>query len=242
MTEELLPESWNVPQIFRDRLGDNAGRQRAMTADGHLLLVLHKAPQPGQIAREPRLLWRAPDGKWSNHTGGYGLAALKSHIREYEQVLQSLDAEEHEAVGSQQYLKVLTSLAPVLRSARHLHSTLQEAREAVPDERELINARDDAYRLERTMELLMSDAKGSLDVAALQQAEEQATSNLAMAKSAHRLNRLAAFFFPLATLSGVFGVSFNHPAKSDMTFGPFFAMVIGGLVCGFLLTLIISRK
>lgn len=242
MTEELLPETWDVPQIFRNRLGDNAGRQRAMTADGHLLLVLHKAPKPGQLDRDPRLLWRDPTGKWASHTGGDGKAALRLHLEEYEQVLQSLDAEEHQAVGSQQYLKVLTSLAPVLRSARHLHSTLQEAREAVRNERELINARDDAYRLERTMELLMSDAKGSLDVAALQQAEEQAATNLAMARSAHRLNRLAAFFFPLATLSGVFGVSFNHPAKTDMTFVPFFAMVIGGLICGFLLTLMISRK
>ncbi len=242
MSTELLPKSWTVPQIFRDRLGDNPGRQRAMVADGHLLLVLHKAPQPGDLSRDPRLLWRDPSGAWRSHLGGDGKVALKRHMEEYEEVLQALDAEEHEAIGSEQYLKVLTRLAPTLRSARHLHSTLQEAREAIPNERALINARDHAYRLERTMELLMSDAKGSLDVATLQQGEEQAATNLAMARSAHRLNRLAAFFFPLATLSGVFGVSFNHPMKADASFIPFYAMLGIGLVSGILLTLVISRK
>ena len=242
MTNQLLPSEWDVPQIFRDRLGDGPGRQRAMVADGHLLLVLHKVPQPGQLDREPRLLWRDASGTWQSHEGGEGKAVLKQHLKEYDEVLQSLDAEEHKAVGSQQYLSVLTELAPVLRAARHLHSTLQEAREAVKDERALINARDEAYRLERTMDLLVSDARGSLDVAALQQSEEQAASNLAMARSAHRLNVLAAFFFPLATISGILGVNFNHPLKDDPTFNPFYGMLGISLVCGFLLTLAISRN
>jgi hypothetical protein len=40
----LLPDEWNVPAIFRARLGEMVGRKRLMLAQGHLLLVLHAAP------------------------------------------------------------------------------------------------------------------------------------------------------------------------------------------------------
>ncbi len=31
----LLPASWDLPATFRQRLGDTAGKQRLMQADGH---------------------------------------------------------------------------------------------------------------------------------------------------------------------------------------------------------------
>ena len=34
VAEPLLPEAWEVPPEFRDRLGEEAGRQRVMEADG----------------------------------------------------------------------------------------------------------------------------------------------------------------------------------------------------------------
>lgn len=34
-SQSLLPEVWSVPQEFRNRLGEEVGRQRAMLADGH---------------------------------------------------------------------------------------------------------------------------------------------------------------------------------------------------------------
>lgn len=242
MSQSLLPADWAVPQAFRDRLGDHAGRQRAMTAEGHLLLVLHKVPDAGDTTREPRIIWRHPDGTWKCTDGTEGRAAMEAHLAEYARVLVSLDDEEHKADGAQQYVRVLVRLSPVLRAVRHLHSTLQEAREACPDERELINARDEAYRQERTCELLISDAKSTLDVAALQHDEELAETNLALAQSAHRLNMLAAFFFPLATLCSVFGVSFAFPLKDDPTHTPFYGMLIIGLVVGFILAIIIRPK
>ena len=54
----ILPAVWQVPQEFRDRLGDRAGRQRAMAADGHLLLVLHRPPGPEDAERSGRFFWR----------------------------------------------------------------------------------------------------------------------------------------------------------------------------------------
>lgn len=249
MTQPLLSADWTVPQIFRDRLGDEPGRQRTMEADGHLLMVLHKAPKVGQTMRAARILWRDPGGDWACNDGTNGLSALKQHLREYDDVLMSLDDAEHNAAGAKQYLQVLTRLAPVLRAARHQHATLQSAREAIPKERPLINARDHAYRLERTIELLMSDARGSLDVATLQQSEEQATSNAAMARASHRLNILAALFLPLATISGLLGVDFPHPGKNgnflplwQPSYYPFWGMVGIGLAVGIFIAIIISRR
>jgi hypothetical protein len=46
-----LPPSWDVPQEFRNRLGKQAGRQRAMLSEGHLLLILHRPPDPHRDKR-----------------------------------------------------------------------------------------------------------------------------------------------------------------------------------------------
>ncbi|MEM1060174.1 MAG: hypothetical protein AAGK14_13075, partial [Verrucomicrobiota bacterium] len=32
-----IPEAWTVPPVFRERLSQHFGHQRAMLADGHLL-------------------------------------------------------------------------------------------------------------------------------------------------------------------------------------------------------------
>src|SRR5512139_3875024 len=58
-----IPKDWDVPAIFRARMGTQAGRQRAMMADGHVLLVLHELPDPlSPGKRKARLFWRKPDG------------------------------------------------------------------------------------------------------------------------------------------------------------------------------------
>lgn len=250
MTEPLLPAEWTVPPVFRDRLGDGPGRQRTMIADDHMLLVLHKAPEVGQTAREPRVIWKDPGGAWRCHDGTEGLAALRKHLMEYDEILVSLDAAEHDASDHRQYLQVLMRLAPVLRAVRHLHGALQEARKACRSEKGLVNLRDDAYRLERTIELLMSDARGSLDLARLEQSEKQAATNESMASASHRLNLLAGLFLPLATLSSVFGVSFNHPGKDGEVplplwhnaYLPFWTMVAVGLVSGIAIAFVTERN
>src|SRR5258705_279200 len=63
MTRLHLPPDWQLPATFVQRLGDNAGRQRAMSADGHLLLVLHEPPAAGAPERTGRAFWRDPAGE-----------------------------------------------------------------------------------------------------------------------------------------------------------------------------------
>lgn len=48
-----LPANWQLPDEINRRFGQRgAGKQRAMLAEQHLLLVLHKLPQPGSRQRQ----------------------------------------------------------------------------------------------------------------------------------------------------------------------------------------------
>lgn len=225
-----LPKVWDVPETFRGRLGDRSGRQRAMMAEGHLLLVLHKAPRPDEDLRQAVFFWRQPDGEWLASEQGAGLAALDGHLAEYEKVIDHWETQESKAASASAYFDVLDSLAPVHRAVRNLHAVLQDARKRMESDRNLINLRDRAYDLERRAELLYSGAKNSLDFAVARRSEEQAEAANRMAMSAHRLNLLAAFFFPLATLSAVFGVNLKFGFEDNPP--PFAFLVVVGIGLG----------
>ena len=53
----VIPHNWDVPQVFRDRLGTHAGRQRTMHANGHLLIILHDVPK----AEDPERVFKKED-------------------------------------------------------------------------------------------------------------------------------------------------------------------------------------
>jgi hypothetical protein len=237
MTERsALPPSWDLPREFRNRLGKQAGRQRAMLCNGHLLLVLHRVPGPEEVDREARFFWRKPDGTWSSNELGSGTQALDDHLDEYADAYARCDREEEAAATNQDRFAVLDALAPIHRATRHMHQTLQEARKMVPDDRDLLIFRDRAYEIERSVELLYNEARNSLDFAVAQRAEAHAQSSYRMAVSAHRLNLLAAFFFPIATLTALFGVNMRHGLETAHPPIPFLAVLGLGLVLGGLLT------
>jgi hypothetical protein len=239
-TKSILPAAWDVPVEFRQRLGDTAGKQRLMQAEGHLLLVLHRPPKLEESERVGRYFWRKPDGAWQGCEPGGKSITLASHLAEFHDVLERLDRLEDSASTAQEFFTLMSTLGPLHRAARNCHSVLQKARETVPDDRELINHRDIAYDLERSSELLLADAQNGLDFAVARQAEAQAASSHRMAMSAHRLNLLAAFFFPLATLSAVLGVNMQHGYEHLPGPIPFYVMVGIGLAAGLVLMLFVS--
>ena len=72
----FLPKSWDLPQSIRRRLGDDAGRQRLMDEEGHLLLILHEPPTPeDEEVRKPVLIWIQPDGTAKSNQPASGWAA-----------------------------------------------------------------------------------------------------------------------------------------------------------------------
>jgi hypothetical protein len=118
-----------------------------------------------------------------------------------------------------------------------MHAALQDARQLCPASRSLINYRDRAYDLERMAELIYQGAKNGLDFAVAKRSEELAKSGHRMAVSAHRLNLLAALFFPAATLAAIFGVNFKHGWEEKSAPLPFLIVMGTGVGLGLLLML-----
>ena len=231
----LLPTSWNVPGIFRDRLGDRAGRQRTMIADGHLLLVLHKVPRPETSDRDGVLFWRNADGQWASTGVVGGLGGLRAHIEEFAAAIERLEVAYENANDASSYFLVLQAITPLHRSAAHLHAALQAAREGIPDDRDLIVLRDRAGDLERAAELVYTDATHALSYSMAKRSEELARSNHALAAAGHRLNVLAAFFLPISAIAAVFsmqlssGIEHCTPGMFWIVLGA--AVLIGLILC-----------
>jgi len=231
--KSILPPTWDVPAEFRERLGEKVGRQRTMLADGHLLLVLHRPPKKNDPERIGRAFWRKPDGAWQSNDLGNGAAALGRHLAEYADLIERFDRQEDDAVSVSEYFAVLEGMSPLSRTVRNLHLALQDARDKMPDDRDLINARDRAYELERTADLLLADVRNALEFAVAKKAEEQTAASHQMAAASHRLNMLVAFFFPIATLTAVFGANLSHPLEKIIPPPYAFLTVIGtGIVMG----------
>jgi CorA-like Mg2+ transporter protein len=236
----LFPKVWALPEAITQRLGSEAGPQRSMLEEGHLLIILHKIPKPDQIERVPALFWRQPAGQWFSTEPGSGANALAQFLLGYEERLLDLDQAEVKATTASEYHQVLEGITPVLRASRGLHRALQEARDMLKAERALIDFRDRAAGIERNAELLLQDAQFGLSFTAAKQAETQAQSAARMATAAHRLNCLAALFLPLGALTGIFGMEI-HSGLTDTTQN--FALVLGcGLAIGGALALAIGRR
>jgi hypothetical protein len=222
----LLPRGWELPAAIATRLGDEVGRQRCMLHDGHLLLVLHDIPKPGDATRTGRLFWRKPDGSWDCSAGGAGVQGLVRHLEAFTKAIDVLEERLSAATGAADIHAVVQGSAPLARTARNLQHCLQEARDGVPGDRELILARDRAYELERSADLLHHDATAALQYAVARQAEEQTRAALTLAQAGHRLNLLAALALPLMAVASVFGM--NLPSGAERLGTTAFWAVVGG--------------
>ena len=206
-----IPTGWEIPTSLRDRVGKDGGRQRALVADGHLVLILHAPPDPDEPGkRTHRFFWRKPDGTWRASGGGPPtFVPLRTHIEEFTTLLEALDQAVDTATSAKAYFEVLTRVTPLVRTARNMHAALQEARTAIAD-RELISLRDAANDAERAAELIATEAKSGLDFRMAQSAEEQADRQMHMAEAGHRLNLLAALLFPITALGSLLGMNLVH--------------------------------
>ena len=235
----ILPKTWEIPDSIRVRLGREAGPQRAIFEEDHLLVILHQAPEPHELARKAAIFWRQPSGEWRSTLGGAGLAEMSKTVKAYEGKLESLEAAEHHAATAQAYYEVLERLAPLVRAGRGLHKALQQAREFVKADREILNFRDAAAAVERTAELLLQDAQFGLNFTVAKQAEAQAATAKSMASTSHRLNLLAALFLPLTALASVFGMEI-HPGIADTPLA-FLVICLTGVIIGVGLSFLINR-
>lgn len=207
----IIPPTWNLPESIKKRLGQTTyGRQRAIVEEGHLVLVLHKPPSADDNKREGVLFWRTPSGDWQCSKGGPGPGGLKRHVQSFAELEGGAAQSFEEADNLAQLFDLVDSLTPLARAGRNLHAALQAAREAIKGDAFLIEVRDLAYEVERSLDLLLEDVRNSIQHRTAHQAESQARFSQQALLASHRLNVLAAVFFPLTAISGIFSMSFNH--------------------------------
>ncbi|MDP2269123.1 MAG: CorA family divalent cation transporter [Archangium sp.] len=228
----LIPSQWTVPKRFRERVGESAGRQRQMTEEGHLLLVLHGLPQPGNPERAARLFWRDKAGAWKSAGQGTGVGPLRAHVTEFEEAVDRHEDRLRTASTAADYFDVLKAATPLHRTSRNLLRTLQEAREAI-DDRELINLRDRAGEIERASELLVAEARDGLDYTSAQQAEAQSKVSLQLARDGHKLNTIAAVFLPITALASIFSMTLRSGLETWFSPWLFWVIVGAGVALGF---------
>ncbi len=207
----IIPPTWNLPPNLRTRLGATTyGRQRALIEDGHLLLVLHKPPGPDDAEREGVLFWRSPAGEWQFNRGGPGPGSLKRHLQSYEELEGRVMAEYESAADTTALFNLIETLTPLGRAARNMHQALQAAREAIGADPFIIEMRDLAYEVDRNLDLLLEDVRNAIQYRTAREAEEQAALSRQALQASHRLNILAALFFPLTAVASLFGMNFAH--------------------------------
>jgi hypothetical protein len=236
----FVPKTWDLPDAIRKRLGNSVGRQRLMNEDGHLLLILHQVPKTeDDELRTAVLFWRNPAGEWKSTPTSGGLAGLDAHLAMYRTAIHQLDEDVEAAKTPRQYFEVMRRMHPLQRSTRNMAEVLQATRQALADETRMINMRDQAVDLERGIELIAADAKAGMEFTMAESASQHALSAEAASQEARRLNRLAAFFFPLATLVAVFGMSSPNEV---VRYPSFWTVLIFGTVLGLIVYSIVSVR
>lgn len=206
----LIPPSWQLPDSVVRRLGSGPGRQRIIAEDGHLVVVLHAIPNADDpTRRDARLFWRTETGTWraSATQADSTVGALRAHVESYFQTAESFEDRIEQARTADDWFELLQQVAPFARSARNLARVMQELRDRLGADADVIAIRDRAADVERAAELVQQWASQGLDYTIAKSNEEQATLSDYISRSGHRLNLLAAFTLPLTALGSLLGMN-----------------------------------
>jgi hypothetical protein len=231
----VVPSTWDVPAVFRGRLGTRAGRQRAMHHDGHLLLILHEVPSTDDMAeRGARLYWRKPDGTWrSTGSSVATIAPLRALVEEFAAATEAMDRRADTAERASEWFALIHESAPLLRTVRGLAATLQEGRDVAKPDRDLIALRDQAQEIERSVELVHGHARSGLDFAIARSAEDNAHHARHSADAGHRLNLLAATFLPISAIGSLMSINLEHGLERWNSPWAFWIVAVIAFVLGF---------
>jgi hypothetical protein len=219
-----------VPPVFLKRLGEKSGRQRLMEEEGHLLLVLHKLPKVEAEEREPVLFWRNPRGEWQSTESGAGLGDFKEHVSSYDKASDQLDRFLRAHANPDGYFQVLQQVTPLLRAAKNLSGVLQQAREAVPEDRDILLARDELVEIERHLELLHAEALHGLNYMVASRAEQSARQGEQLVVSSHRLNLLVALCLPATAFASLLGMNVRHGLEDHNTWIFWVVLAVAGVM------------
>ncbi|MBK1829886.1 hypothetical protein JIN77_04060 [Verrucomicrobiaceae bacterium R5-34] len=244
--KSIIPQSWDVPEAMLHGIGKKAGRQKMIREDDHILLILHQLPELGDDGRRKRsLFWRNPAGQWKSKRHGDGIESLQKHVQIFAKAVEKVDAKLDVSNDAGDYLEVLRVATPLHRSCRNKLAVLEELRDVLPEDAEVMSLRDWALGLERSTEFICADARHGMDFCMAESAERQARASRDAGDEARLLNRLVAFFFPVATLAAIGGM--NPPGEVFGSQQIWMILAIGlvaGLVLHYsnVLTTFLNRK
>ncbi|MFC4993520.1 hypothetical protein [Rubritalea tangerina] len=228
--KSVIPKSWSVSPVIRQRVGASVGRQRLIEEDGEILVLLHMVPKAEDKGeREPALFWHDGQGNWKSSPSSGGRSELRTLVESYQSRINALDAAMEEADDPEVIHNVIDEATPVVRAGRHVAQVVSELRKALREDLDILATRDMAVQMERSGDLVLQDAKSSLDFMVAKNTVVQAKESHKAAKEAQKLNRLAAFFFPLMTIAAVFGM---NPVREVLSHAGIWAALVVGLVLG----------
>ncbi len=82
LMKTIIPKAWDIPEVFRNRMGQDVGRQRLMNEAGHHLVVMHELPERGDKGiRKPALFWVNDMDEWKSMPSSGGRSALKQLVQ-----------------------------------------------------------------------------------------------------------------------------------------------------------------
>ena len=244
-----VPAGWDIPDEIKTRLSAQSGRQRAMAADGHVVVVLHRVPRPRDPRRDGVLFWHNPGGQWECNQGKPGFAKLKQLVEDYNTAIVALERAYDRAHDTDGWFHVLEAVGPLCRAARNLYDTLQEARTSIDDiqqRNELQGPCDMASDVARAAELLQIDARNALDFQIAKQSEIQSRLSRDRTQASHRLNIMASVFRPLAAIASVFGMNLKNGLEASPVWVFWAVLAVGVMlgitISGLLLTVPVSDQ
>ena len=212
-----IPAGWDLPRAIRVQLGQRSGRQRALMAEGHFVLVLHEPPTSKAKERDAVYFWRPPSGEWKSTERGQAKPALEKLIDRYEAAIVELEEKHEASVSASQKFAVLERIAPLNRAARNFTNALIDARDHSESEdavAELQPACDASTDAARAAELLQTDARHALDFHIAYQSEIQASHSRELERATHRLNSIATMFLPVTAVASIFGMNLRSGLES----------------------------
>lgn len=231
--------NWPLSPSIEHRLGSSYGAQRALSADGQVLLILHAPPKPGH-PRDHEVFLRLPDGnaqtgaRWMYEGQDGGMPKLMRLLDRYAEVLDGLETQLETASNTHALFEIIGPCIPLARASANMQNALQAARDAAPEDLALIDQRDRAVEIARGFELLLADARMELDyrMAEATEAQTRATQEVTLAQ--RKLNVIAALTFPLMAIGAAMGMNL-HSGVEAVHGGVFWAVIGAGLVLGLLI-------
>ena len=233
-TEEVrFPFNWDVPLPLRRQVTQVPGQQRALSHEGHLLMMLHQVPTEKRWHRDVCMFWRSPEGVWMSTEQGEGLTSLQRHLESYAAAVQQIedDAERLESTRDCHLLR--RRLAPIHRAAHNLNSAVLEAHQACPEDDGLMACFNVASNVRRATDLLTEDIRNTFEFAMAQEAERQS-------RTAYRLSLLTATFFPIMTFATIFGMNLTSGLEKWPAW-MFWGMVLLGIGGGLLVRGVVAN-